>query len=230
MMSSVRLGNPIQTYSERSNDGTAKDRAVLARMPNSSQAQGHLQAPGGRDRSSTTRIGPERSPNPQYYSGKRPASRAHSSNASRSQSPLGTYRKNLEKRYGGKGASKHSFKSQNGGGNTAQSARGPVSKLMGAPRSQSNLQKLQFKISHEDDAPLLAGEDSDFSEDAKQQALKNANPFVFAGARKHSRKSASHSQQELSQHLKQQAKKERSSNLSVISAKPSKKGAGHLTI
>ena len=88
---------------------------------------------------------------------------------------MDTYRKNLEKRYGAKGAPKNSFKNQTGG-NVAGVAPGQTGKPAGAPRSQSNLQKLEFKANQEDDAPQLAGEESDFSDDRKREEKGSPTP------------------------------------------------------
>lgn len=45
----------------------------------------------------------------------------------------------------------------------------------GAPRSLSNLQKLEFKANRDDDSPKILGEDSDFSDDQKHKSNSSPN-------------------------------------------------------
>lgn len=149
-MSSLRLTKTNLTCSEKSRDTGSRDRVVLARIPNAGQASGHVKAPGGR----LNQLGKKKtskSPARGEKARQSPVQRG-SSSGSRSRSPLDTYRKNLEKRYGAKGAPKNSLTNPSGG-NVAGGTRGQAAKPAGAPRSQSNLQKLEFKANQEDDAP-----------------------------------------------------------------------------
>ena len=127
-----------------------------------------MKGPGARVLNNESKRKASRSPLRADKEGKSPLQRGESSSASRSQSPLGTYRKNLERRYGAKVVTQDSFKSH-GGVHPINGSRGHAGGFTGAPRSQSNLQKLEFKANQEDDAPQLAGEESDFSDDQKHK-------------------------------------------------------------